>query len=84
MKVIITGGGGFLGSQLATALLKRETLTGSRGNQEPIEEMVLIDVRFSVPRNDTKMQQIIGDISERDLIDSAIGGAMDVSIFHLA
>jgi D-erythronate 2-dehydrogenase len=84
MKVIITGGGGFLGSQLATALLKRETLTGSRGDQEPIEEMVLIDVRFSVPRNDTKMQQIIGDISERDLIDSAIGGAMDVSIFHLA
>ena len=84
MKVIITGGGGFLGSQLATALLERGTLTGSPGNQEPIDEMVLIDVRFPVPRNDPRVQQINGDISERDLIDSAIGGATDVSIFHLA
>ena len=84
MKVIITGGGGFLGSQLATALLERGTLTGSPGNQEPIDEMVLIDVRFPVPRNDPRVQQIIGDISERDLIDSAIGGTTNVSIFHLA
>ena len=84
MKVIITGGGGFLGSQLATALLERGTLTGSPGNQEPIDEMVLIDVRFPVPRNDPRVQQIIGDISERDLIDSAIGGTTNISIFHLA
>ena len=37
MKVIITGGGGFLGSQLAEALLVRGELTGASGNTEPIE-----------------------------------------------
>ena len=38
MKVIITGGGGFLGSQLANHLLQKETLTGQSGKQEEIKQ----------------------------------------------
>ena len=84
MKVIITGGGGFLGSQLATKILDKGTLTGPSGKQEPIENMVLIDARFSVPQSDDRVQEITGDISDRDVIDSTIGGSTNVSIFHLA
>ena len=84
MKIIITGGGGFLGSQLATTLLNRGELTGPSGGQEPIDELVLIDARFVTPQNDTRMQQIVGDISNRDVINEAIGSAKNISIFHLA
>ena len=36
MKILITGGGGFLGYRLALALLKRGTLANADGKQEPI------------------------------------------------
>jgi nucleoside-diphosphate-sugar epimerase len=45
MKIIITGGGGFLGSQLAYKLLERGTWCG-----QPITEMVLLDAFFAVNR----------------------------------
>ena len=84
MKIIITGGGGFLGSELATTLLNRGELNGPSGDQEPIEEIVLIDARFVMPQNDPRVQQIVGDISERNVIDEAIGSSQNISIFHLA
>ena len=84
MKIIITGGSGFLGSQLATTLLEHGRLTGPSGGQEPIEEIMLIDARFVTPQNDPRMQQIVGDISNRDVINEAIGSAKNISIFHLA
>ena len=84
MKIIITGGGGFLGSELATTLLNRGELNGPSGDQEPIEEIVLIDARFVMPQNDPRVQQIVGDISERNVIDEAIGSSKNISIFHLA
>ena len=84
MKVIITGGSGFLGSQLATKILNKGTLTGPSGKQEPVEQMVLIDAHFPVPQTDERVQEITGDISDRDVIESAIDGATEVSVFHLA
>ena len=84
MKIIITGGGGFLGSQLATTLLNRGELTGPSGRQEPIDELVLIDVRFHVAQNGPRMQQLVGDISNRNVIDEAIGNSQNISVFHLA
>ena len=84
MKVIITGGGGFLGSQLSTKILNKGTLAGPSGKQEPVEQMVLIDAHFPVPQTDERVQEITGDISDRDVIESAIEGATEVSVFHLA
>ena len=84
MKIIITGGGGFLGSQLAEALLARGELTGASGNAEPIEELVLLDARFATTATDPRVQQLEADISDRAVIDEAIGGADAFSIFYLA
>ena len=84
MKIIITGGGGFLGSQLATRLLQKGTLTGQSGEQEKIEQICLIDKNFPVSNLDNRIKEISGDISERDTIKFSIENSDSISIFHLA
>jgi nucleoside-diphosphate-sugar epimerase len=84
MKVIITGGGGFLGSQLCEKLLQRGALTGSSGGPESIREIVLLDALFSRPHSDSRVKQIKGDISDRGTVFSAVGNEASTAIFHLA
>ena len=84
MKVVITGGGGFLGSQLAEALLARGELIGASGSPEPIEELVLLDARFGKQLKDTRVQQLKGDVSDRSVVKQSIAGSDSFSIFHLA
>jgi len=84
MKVIITGGGGFLGSQLCQKLLERGMLTGPSGSAEKITEIVLLDAVFHRPATDPRVRQITGDISSRDTVFSAIGSDAATAIFHLA
>jgi nucleoside-diphosphate-sugar epimerase len=84
MKVIITGGGGFLGSQLCQKLLERGTLTGPSGIVENIGEIVLLDASFHRPSVDPRVRQIIGDISNRDAVFSTVGPDAATAIFHLA
>ena len=78
MKIIITGGGGFLGSQLCQKLLERGTWCG-----KPITEMVLLDAFFRAKPTDTRVQQVTGDIGDRATVFEATGSKFDV-IFHLA
>jgi nucleoside-diphosphate-sugar epimerase len=84
MKVIITGGGGFLGSQLCQKLLERGKLTGPCGAAETIREIVLLDAAFHCLSTDPRVRQIVGDISDHDTVFSAIGSDPDMVIFHLA
>ncbi len=91
MKILITGGGGFLGSQLAQKLLARGTLVGPSGNPEALREIVLLDAVFARPapvHATIRVTQVIGDISDRATVFSAAGLAVPVtpvaSIFHLA
>ena len=44
MRVVITGGAGFLGSRLARKILKRGTLIGADGAQHAVRELVLFDI----------------------------------------
>ena len=84
MKVIITGGGGFLGSQLCQKLLRRGELTGPSGAPETIREIVLLDAAFHRPADDTRVRQIKGDISDRAAVFAAVGSGAATAIFHLA
>lgn len=78
MKIIITGGGGFLGHQLAQKILHQGVLCG-----RPVEKIVLLDAAFHRDIADSRVQTLKGDISDRETVFSAVGGDADV-IFHLA
>lgn len=84
MKVIITGGGGFLGSQLCQKLLEQGTLAGPSGEAQTIERIILLDAFFHRPADDSRVEQVKGDISDRDTVFSVIGKEVGTSIFHLA
>ena len=43
MRIVITGGAGFIGKKLAKALLERGSLDTAAGRQ-PVERLVLFDV----------------------------------------
>ncbi len=86
MKVVITGGAGFVGLNLARRLLERGTLTGISGAQEPIDEMVLFDVTVPEERPaglDDRVKLVAGDIADRDTVAGLIDRD-DISVFHLA
>src|SRR4051794_7374286 len=84
MKVIITGGGGFLGSQLCRQLLQRGSLTGPSGKPEAIREIVLFDALFPCPPADSRVKHVTGDISDRAAIFAAVGADPALTVFHLA
>jgi len=84
MKVIITGGGGFLGSQLCTRLLQRGELTGPSGAPEAIDQIVLLDARFARETGDGRVVQVTGDISRRETVFEAVGRDPATAVFHLA
>ena len=83
MKIVITGGAGFLGKRLARRLLERGTLMGANGEPEPIERLVLFDVAAAVGFDDPRVLGVAGDITDRAVVEAALGGDCD-SIFHLA
>ena len=84
MKVIITGGGGFLGSRLCQKLLDRGELTGPGGQPEPIGKIILLDATFASGPIHPSITRITGDISDRDTVFEAVGCDAGTSIFHLA
>ena len=86
MKVVITGGAGFIGSNLARAIVKRGTLTGPSGNQEEVDSILLFDQVFPgrLPDGlDARVSMQAGDISDRDTVFGLVDRD-DISVFHLA
>lgn len=86
MKVLITGGAGFIGFRLAQKLIERKHLTGPSGKEEKIDEIVLFDVveaRDIEHPDGIKITRVAGDISDRAAV-SALVDRDDMSIFHLA
>ncbi len=83
MRVVITGGAGFLGSRLAGAILERGMLTDSRGDARPVRELVLVDIVPPAAHADVRVRAIQGALDDRALVDAVITPDTD-SIFHLA
>jgi nucleoside-diphosphate-sugar epimerase len=85
MKVVITGGAGFVGRKLASELLKRGSLAGPDGTQASIDEIVLFDIAPPVPAlaADQRLRLVTGDIADADFVKSVIAPGTG-SVFHLA
>ena len=71
-RILITGGGGFLGSRLAERLRERDRDA----------QVTLLDVAFP-PGFSSRFPCVAGDVASRAVIESAMGGDT-ASIFHLA
>ena len=83
MRILITGGSGFLGQRLAARLLRRGTLAGSDGQPQPIALLTLVDTVPHVPLEDPRALVVTGDISDAGVLRKVIGSETDV-VFHLA
>jgi nucleoside-diphosphate-sugar epimerase len=78
VKVVITGGGGFIGAKLARALLASGTLAGRK-----IARLVLADQAFPDFPKDARLETLTGDVSDAAFAARAITPDTD-SILHLA
>ena len=79
MRIVITGGCGFLGRRLALLLLQQGSKLGA------IDELVLFDnAPSALPLpDDRRVKLVTGDIADRDTVTKLIAPATD-SVFHLA
>src|SRR5436309_1124799 len=83
MRVVITGGAGFLGSRLARAIVERGALTDSRGDRRPVRELVLVDVAPPGAQTDPRLRAVHGSLDDRALVEQVITTDTD-TVFHLA
>ncbi|MGB6104032.1 MAG: D-erythronate dehydrogenase [Pusillimonas sp.] len=83
MHIAITGAAGFLGSKLARQLLAQGSLIGRSGRPETISRITMVDIAAPAGFSDPRVKALVGDISDPDIIKSAITPDTH-SIFHLA
>jgi nucleoside-diphosphate-sugar epimerase len=79
MKILITGGGGFLGFRLAQALLARGQLGG-----KPITSITLLDGAFpDAAAKEPRLRAVVGDVSDAGTLARVCPPDTD-AVFHLA
>src|SRR6187397_735371 len=83
MRIVITGGAGFLGNRLARKLLERGSLTDAHGREREIASIVLLDEVPPAPFDDRRVTTVTGDLSYSATVARAITLDTD-SVFHLA
>jgi len=86
VKVVITGGTGFIGLNLARRLVQRGALMGPSGATGEIDSIVLFDnaVPDSLPAGlDERVEMVGGDVADADTVAGLIDRD-DISVFHFA
>lgn len=84
MRIVITGGAGFIGKRLARQILERGSLTDATGQERPVTAVTLFDVVEAAGfEGDARVTTIAGDITDAAQVAAVVGTDAD-SIFHLA
>ncbi|MGZ5182752.1 MAG: D-erythronate dehydrogenase [Ramlibacter sp.] len=83
MKVVITGGAGFLGQRLARKILDKGRLVDSDGRASEVTSLTLVDVVAANDFGDPRVKSVVGDIADAALVREVIDAGVD-SVFHLA
>jgi len=86
MKILITGGGGFIGSQLAKALVEAGELRLDTG-AVAVERLILADLAIPdmVKERFAGVADFVeGDFSEPEALDRALPETGELAVFHLA
>ena len=83
MRIVITGGAGFLGTRLARKLLDRGTLTDANGRVREISSLTLLDVAEPAAFADPRVRAVAGDLADPAVIARAVTPDTD-TVFHLA
>lgn len=83
MRVLITGGAGFVGQTLAAHLLGLEGLrVAGQHTGEPVTELICFD-RIEGPLQDDRLRYVIGDIADPKTLAGLVDDKTPL-IFHLA
>jgi len=83
MRIVITGGAGFLGRRLALQLLDRGTLTDATGRSREIAQIVLLDVVPAALPADPRLTSLAGDLADPAVVERAVTRDTG-TVFHLA